>query len=266
MHVHTVTRNPETARRLRLSGIAVFEGFLEDDGWHSAVPPAPACAVNCVGSFDPTAEGYRRSYVEGMDSIARWSRKGAPGVFVYTSSTGVYGSAAGDVDEDTEPGPLSEKNRILFEAERMIVDEDLAERWFILRLSGLYGPGRHRLLDRVRSGDPGLTREIDRRMNIIHRDDACRAILDCLDAAPEIASQVFNVTSDVAANRREMIQWLSGHVHPEIDGKAAPGFVRDRTVPDRVVSNRKIREILGWRPRYPDYQAGYEAILNGVKT
>jgi len=266
LHVHAVTRNPETARRLRRSGIAVFEGFLEDDGWHSAVPSAPACAVNCVGSFDRTVEGYHRSYVGGMESIARWSLNGAPGVLVYTSSTGVYGSASGDVDEETEPGPLSEKSRILFEAERMVVDGGLAGRWFILRLSGLYGPGRHQLLDRVRSGDSGLSREVDRRMNILHRNDACRAILDCLDAAPEIASQIFNVTSDVAANRREMIRWLSGHVHPDINENAAPVIVCDRTVPDRVVSNRRIREVLGWRPRYPDYQAGYKAILNGVRS
>ena len=133
-----------------------------------------------------------------------------------------------------------------------------ARRWFILRLSGIYGPARHQLLDRVRAGDPELDQEVDRRMNIIHRDDACRAILDCLAAPPEIASQVFNVTSDYAAGRREMIQWLTRHVQGKIDRKAPLEFVRDRSVPDRVVSNRRIREVLGWRPLYPDFRSGYK--------
>jgi nucleoside-diphosphate-sugar epimerase len=261
VRVHALTRNPQTGGRLRELGANVFEGWLEEDAWHSSIPVSPAFAVNCVGALDRTESGYRRSYIGGLKSIARWARGGIPGVFVYTSSTGVYGSASGDVDEDTVPGPLSKKNRLLTEAERLVVDGCLARRWFILRLSGLYGPARHQLLDRVRAGDPELDREVDRRMNIVHRTDACRAILDCLVAPPEIASQVFNVTSDVAASRREMIQWLTRHSRHEKVGSVAPGFVRDRAVPDRLVSNKRIREVLGWRPLYPDFRAGYKAIL-----
>jgi len=187
-----------------------------------------------------------------------------PGVLVYTSSTGVYGKASGDVDEDTEPGVLSDKNQILRAAELTVAGGLLANRWFVLRLSGLYGPGRHRLLDQVRSGHSKFDGKFDRRLNIIHRLDACEAILDCLAAGPEIDSQIFNVTSDVAANRSEMIRWLTKRFHRDEQATggielAAPGV--ERNVPDRVVSNRRIREVLGWRPLYPDFRAGYRVIL-----
>jgi nucleoside-diphosphate-sugar epimerase len=264
MHIHAVTRNSETAWRLRRSGIRVIEALLQDDVWHSSVPKKPAYAVNCVGSSDRTIEGYRRSYVEGMRSITKWAAHGPPGVFVYTSSTSVYGSASGSVDEDTVPADLSSKNRILVEAEKRVSDGSISQRWFILRLAGLYGPGRHRLLDRVRAKDPDLAKETDRNLNAIHRDDACRAIFACLEAGPEVAPQVFNLTDDGAARRAEVIDWLTNRTL----GEDPPGNRQrtnegglDRRVPDRLVSNKRIREVLGWQPTYPGFRAGYEAIL-----
>jgi nucleoside-diphosphate-sugar epimerase len=199
-----------------------------------------------------------------MRSIAKWAAHGSPGLFVYTSSTSVYGSASGEVDEDTAPGNLSSKNRILIEAENRASDGSISCRWFILRLAGLYGPGRHRLLDRVRAGDPSLATETDRHLNTIHRDDACRAILSCLEAGPEISSQILNLTDDGAARRGEVIQWLTERTRGEdlpIIPSELGGYGLDRRVPDRIVSNKRIQEVLGWRPQYPDFRAGYEAIL-----
>lgn len=242
----------------------VIEGLLEDDGWHSSVPKKPAYAINCVGSFDRTAEGYRRSYIGGMQSIAKWAGESPPGLFLYTSSTGVYGSASGDVDEATVPRDLSPKNRILIEAEKRVSDGSISRRWFIIRLAGLYGPGRHQLLDRVRARDPNLATEKDRSLNTIHRDDACRAILACLKAGPEIPSQIFNLTDGGVVRRREVIRWLAERTlgeDPLVDGPQAVGYGPDRRMPDRMVSNKRIQEVLGWRPQYPDFRAGYEAIL-----
>lgn len=264
MRVHAVTRNPVAAGLLREQGVSVHEGWLDADDWHGSVPVSPAFAVNCVGSLDRTGEGYRRSYLGGMDSIARWARGGSPGLFVYTSSTGVYGSVTGAVDEETVPGELTEKNRILAEAERKITEGGISDRWFVLRLAGLYGPGRHRLLDRVRAGDPSLENEANRRLNTIHRDDACSAILACMRAGSNIPSQVFNLTADKAASRQEVIRWLRERTRSEsreTETTLADGYSLDRRVPDRVISNRRIKEALGWQPHYPDFRSGYEAIL-----
>lgn len=265
LRVHAVTRNTAAARLLREQGVHVHEGRLESADWHGSVPQSPAFAVNCVGSLDRTEEGYRRSYLGGMDSIARWAQHGAPGAFVYTSSTGVYGSATGEVDEETLPGELSAKNRILFEAEQMVAQGRISKRWFVLRLAGLYGPGRHRLLDRVRAGDPDLDRETERRLNTIHREDACSAILACLRAGPEIPFRIFNLSGDEAPSRREVIRWLRERLRrePPDSGRGVPGgYSLDRRIPDRAIRNRRIKEVLGWQPRYPDFRSGYATILN----
>jgi len=203
-----------------------------------------------------------------MASIARWARQGLPDVFVYTSSTGVYGGATGEVDEASLPGDQSPRNRILAEVERQVSKGKIAKQWFVLRLSGLYGPGRHRLLDRVRASDPTLADEPDRRLNSIYRDDAVRGVLACLQVGLKVDSQVFNLTADVASPRREVINWLIRRTRGETRPVGVPppsGYALGRRVPDRMISNRRIRQALGWSPRYPDFKSGYEAILAAEK-
>ena len=269
LEVHAVTRNPATAADLRTIGVSAVEGRLEEGGWHREVPRAPEYMVNCVSSADRTDEGYRRSYVDGMRSILSWAQGGAPAVGVYTSSTGVYGSVTGEVDEQTRPEPETNRSRILREAEILLEGTSAVKRWFILRLSGIYGPGRHQLLDRILAGDSTAGDEPDRPMNILHRDDAVDAVLACLAAPAGVPSQVFNVSGDRPAGRREMMAWLEKETRSFRAGQGAggrsPAIARTRRrVPERTVSNRRLCETLGWRPRYPDFQSGYTAILRDL--
>ncbi|MEZ5276043.1 MAG: NAD-dependent epimerase/dehydratase family protein [Opitutaceae bacterium] len=265
--VTVVTRNPGTAADLRKLDVSVVEGRLQDDSWHGDVPASPEYVVNCVGSADRTDEGYRQSYLEGMASILEWAKGGAPGVFVYTSSTGVYGRADGMVDEATVPEPDSERSRILFQTEELARESSAFDRWFILRLAGLYGPERHQLLDRVLAGQTIGADEPDRPLNIIHRDDAVEAILACLGAPAAIPSQVFNLSGGEPVSRREMMEWIEKRCRElglKVDLSvhvSEPRPSRVREIPDRIVSARRIGEVAGWRPRYPDFRSGYEAIL-----
>ena len=267
LKVTAVTRNPATAVDLRKLGVSVVEDRLQDDGWHGKVPAAPEYAVNCVGSADRTDEGYRQSYLEGMASIIDWAKVGAPGVLVYTSSTGVYGRASGQVDEETAPEPANERSRILLQTEELLRESSAFDRWFILRLGGLYGPGRHQLLDRILAGQTIGSEEPDRPLNIIHRDDAVEAVLACLGAPAAIPSQVFNLAGGEPVSRLEMMEWIENRCR-ELGLKvnlsvnvSAPRPSRVREIPDRIVSARRIREVTGWLPRYPDFRSGYEAIL-----
>ena len=140
------------------------------------------------------------------------------------------------------------------------------KRWFILRLSGIYGPGRHQLLDRILAGDSAAGDEPDRPMNILHRDDAVDAVLACLAAPAGVPSQVFNVSGDRPAGRLEMMAWLEFRFRelglmsdPSV--QPPPRESRRREVPARIVRSRRIREVTGWQPRYPDFRSGYEAIF-----
>jgi len=40
---------------------------------------------------------------------------------------------------------------------------------------------------------------------------------------------------------------------------------RSGPVPDRIISNARLKRVLSWSPHYPDFRAGYEAILGGVR-
>jgi nucleoside-diphosphate-sugar epimerase len=76
------------------------------------------------------------------------------------------------------------------------------------------------------------------------------------------ASKIFNVTDDLPVRKADLIAWLASELgvrFPGFSGQPVPG--RRIDPPDRAVSNAKIKKDLGWRPRFPDYKAGYRQLL-----
>ncbi len=136
-------------------------------------------------------------------------------------------------------------------------------RHFILRLAGIYGPGRHHLLDQLREGAATLGGAGEHRLNLVHRDDTVSAILACLAAPAALANEIFNVADTAPAPRAEVVRWLATQLDvamPEFDG-TTNARRSGRPVPDRVISSARIQRVLGWRPRYPDYVSGFGPIL-----
>ena len=83
------------------------------------------------------------------------------GTLVYTSSTSVYSQGGGvQVDETVPATGASERAQLLLDAEaRLKSNAGACARWFVLRLAGIYGPGRHHLLEQVRAGEVSGTAE-----------------------------------------------------------------------------------------------------------
>ena len=66
---------------------------------------------------------------------------------------------------------------MLLESEAIVQEaQDQLGQYFILRLAGIYGPGRHYLLDQLQSGSGVIPGRGDYRMNMIHLEDIVRAI------------------------------------------------------------------------------------------
>lgn len=268
--VEALTRNAEKAAVLRSQGLAkVVVAELASSDWHGQLDGAPDFVVNCVSSGGG-ADGYRRSYVDGMISILHWAAKasGSIGTLVYTSSTSVYPQGGGVNVEEAAPSEGATPNgKIIRESEILLQTAPAAARarWFILRLAGIYGPGRHHLLNQLRDGATSLGGSGEHRLNLAHRDDIVSATLACLTASDAIESQIFNVADSAPAHRGEVVRWLSaelGRPVPVFDG--LPGARRGgEPMPDRIIDNGKIRRTLGWQPRFPDYRAGFGAILRG---
>lgn len=266
LRVAALTRNPTRAAELSARGVATVVADLATDIWHGQMPGGADLVVDCVGAGGGGAGGYRHTYVEGLRSIFAWAGAAPVGTFVYTSSTSVYPQAGGT--RVTEEAPTSggrDTAQALVEAENVVrtLGGGVCRRWFILRLAGIYGPGRHQLLDRLQAGASELPGDGSHHLNLVHRDDICAAIWAAFAAPPEIGKRIFNVADDGAASRAELAAWLAarlGRPPPHFAGEL-PGD-RQRQVPDRIIANERLKSSLGWRPQYPTFREGYENLLS----
>ncbi len=267
LRVEALTRNRERAAELERLGATVVVGDIAADAWHAHLAPGPDFVLDCVGAGGGGLEGYRRAYVAGMQSLLEWTRAQPAGLVIFTSSTSVYPQDGGvEVGEDAPTHGAGPNGRILLEAEALLRETPAARRQaIVLRLAGLYGPGRHHLLDQVRAGAPQIGGEGTHHLNLIHRDDAGAAVMSLI-AAPEAPGDViFNVADDAAATKAEVIGWLAerlGRPAPRFAGGAASRRNGFAAPPDRIISNVRLKAGTGWRPRYPTFREGYAAILS----
>ncbi|MCB9701580.1 MAG: NAD(P)H-binding protein [Myxococcales bacterium] len=192
----------------------------------------------------------RALYVDGARRLLEALAARPPRRVVYTSSTSALADAEGWVDEDDARWPESERGRVQREGEAVV--QELCGRlgipWVILRLAGLYGPGRG--LGRIYRDDPTAILAGDgmQATNLIHRDDALAAVLAAVDAPPEL-SALIHVCDDDHRPRREMYALLA-----EARGEPPPRWERapsDGQVHGKRVANRRLGELLGVRLRHP---------------
>ena len=193
---------------------------------------------------------YRAAYVTGLDNVLGAAGAAVPRV-VFVSSTAVYGQDDGSVvDEDSPTEPTSFSGRILLEAEARAQ----AAGGTVLRLAGIYGPGRTRLLDEVRAGTatypPG-----DVHSNRIHRDDCAGALAHLLSLpSPD---PVYVGVDDDPAPRREVLTWLAERPDAPAPREAPGGRSRGG---DKRCSNARLRAS-GYGLAVPSYREGYAALL-----
>jgi nucleoside-diphosphate-sugar epimerase len=188
---------------------------------------------------------------------------------VYLSTVGVYGDRGGDwVDEETPPGPESARGRERLAAERAWQDFG-ARRGIavaILRLAGIYGPGRNALTQVARGGTRRIVKP-GQIFNRIHVADIAQAI----DAAfTRTASGIFNAADDEPSPPGDPLtfaaQLLDVAPPPEIPfAEAAPSMsplALSFWQECRRVRNAKLKRELGVALRYPTYREGLKALFD----
>ena len=261
--VSALTRNSAKAKDLRAMGVdKVIEAQIEDENWHDQLDSSQDFVVNCVGAASSDAQGYISSYIEGQDSVMKWLQQGSVKTFVFTSSTSVYPqSGKRFVDETASCVGVSEKGGLLLAAEQKCFPPvSSISRSFILRLSGLYGPGRHLLMNKVKQGED-IDGNEDRILNLIHRDDAANAVISCLQADASNLGRIYNVSDGTHATRGQIVAWLAESLN-----LSTPSFKGDdeEGTPNRKVSNNRILDDLSWSPEYSNYQLGYQSIFENL--
>lgn len=222
---------------------------------------APDYLVYCATPTSSDESAYRAIYVDGLRHVLGWLRQRGqrPRRLLFVSSTGVYGQQDGEwVDEGAPCQPPGYSGQVLLEAEGVA----LACGWpaSVVRLAGIYGPGRRWLLSQVRAGYR-VSSEPPLYGNRIHADDAA-GLLACLlqaDARGVALEAVYLGVDDEPAPLHEVIAWLRGQLG--VSHWAAESTVR--RAGSKRCSNARARA-LGWVPRYPSYREGYVALLESV--
>jgi nucleoside-diphosphate-sugar epimerase len=262
-------RSPEGAAALRQAGIRPVPGDLTRPSSLAQLPGPFDWVVNTVSSSRGDAEDYRAVYLEGMRTLATWLRGASPKKFVYTSSTGVYGQEDGSwVDETSPTRPATETGRILLETESIALEAAREQRLpaVILRLAGIYGPGRGYWLRRFLEGDPLPADQARRYSNMIHRDDAAGCIAAALERGG--SGEIYNGVDDAPVTLAEMFRWLAqelGRPLPSDEGQPSPAPGK-RAPTHKRVSNRKLKSQLGYTFLYPTFREGYRAELERLKA
>jgi NAD dependent epimerase/dehydratase family enzyme len=214
-----------------------------------------------TGETDPRLEYALSALLRGSTKLRR---------IVYLSTTGVYGDAGGGtVNEDTAPNPATPRARRRLAAETTLRSACAAAgvEWTVLRVPGIYGPGRLPL-DRLRRGEPLPQAALARPGNRIHVDDLGQALRLAL-LHPAAANAVFNVgdgDDTGTANYLQQLAQLTGLPAPTVlpDELARPHLSAEAwsfLMEARRVDTRRLRERLGFEPRYPNCASGLQASL-----
>jgi nucleoside-diphosphate-sugar epimerase len=242
----------------------------ETSNLKSPSPSAPRPLGAPKRSVGGSLHSYRSVYLDGTGNLLDWLSKSLPAKFIYISSTSVYGQTDGSpVDEASPAEPAAPTAKILVNTEDLLLAA-FRENHFpatILRLAGIYGPGRGYWFKQFLSGHAVIEGQGNRILNMIHRDDVVGAILAVLNspvAQPAgSASPIYNVVDNEPITQFEFFQWLSaklGRPLPPVTQSDDPP-ARKRGLTSKRVSNRKLRQELHYDLKFPTFREGYSSEL-----
>ena len=196
----------------------------------------PDVLIHCLSGKDGrNPDAYRVVYQETLRHLLELLQ---PQFTVFTSSTSVYPQNNADEVDESSPVGGTPTGDILVGAEKLAIEAGGAA----VRLGGIYGPERARFIEAARSGEPLPFGSPDAFINLIHRDDAARALF-------HIGSQrlpgAFNAVDNHPSRRTDLAESIRAN-SPLIAADC------DRRTPStgKRVKNEKLRST-GWTPQYP---------------
>lgn len=214
--------------------------------------------VFCPAAGKRDAELYQRLYVQGLEHVISWLGQGKRGLrhLLQVSSTGVYAQQDGEwVSENSRAEADSETSKALLAAEDVALRSGVPAS--VVRLAGIYGPGRNRLIEQARAGMT-VPAEPPQYTNRIHRDDAVGLLEHLLlqAEARELLAPCYLGVDDEPAALHEVVDWL----REQLGAKPSADAPSSGRVGSKRCSNELARES-GWEPVYPSYREGYAVLL-----
>jgi nucleoside-diphosphate-sugar epimerase len=266
--IYALSHTPERFARLRELGVIPIPGDLDRA---ETLAPLAGLAMDVVHSAPPQPHGSRDLRTARL--IAALAKgESLPQQLVYISTSGVYGDCAGALVDETRPvRPHTERARRRVDAERQL------RRWggragvriSILRAPGIYAADRLPV-DRLKKGTPALADDEDPYVNHVHAEDLARMVVAALrrgtpnrsynaaDDVPQKMGEYFDLVADTCGLPRP----------PRVTRAEAARTVSPVLLTfmdeSRRLSNRRIKEELRFRLRYPTVRHGLSAAMPHV--
>ncbi|HYC74001.1 NAD-dependent epimerase/dehydratase family protein [Brevundimonas sp.] len=254
-------RDPERRKALASTGVVTMDPG-DADALDRAVREAGAILVTAPPESDG-CPGLKRL-------VPALTRTGAfPDWIGYVSSTAVYGDRAGGwafEDDPLNAASLEGARRVRAERDWLDAGRGMGLTVQIFRLPALYGPGRSPV-DRLRDGSARLVRKPGQVFNRVHVDDAVAGLFASM-ARPRPGA-AYTLCDDEPAAADVVMEWAANRLGlprpPEVDldDPSVSDAMRRFYLDSKRLSNARAKAELAWRPRYPSWREGLEALIGG---
>jgi nucleoside-diphosphate-sugar epimerase len=237
-----------------MHGIHWLRGDLTDPASLRELPAGITRLVYLPAPATRDKAAYRAIFVDGLRHLLEALDRRKLARVLFVSSSAVYGEHDGDwVDEATPTDPPGFNGAVLLEAEQWLAEQSLPST--VLRLAGLYGPGRLQLIERLRAGQLRVPRETPHWANRIHVDDAAAAIAHLLQL--KSPQPLYLGVDDTPMPLDELYDFLAALIDAPLPAEgAAPAGVGSKRL-----RNARLHAS-GWAPQWPDAREAYAALLD----
>lgn len=244
-HLHAISADLDDP-----DSLTEFAGRLSRDSLLYYFAPPPATGVE-----DTRMKNFLKSL----------NPSNLPNHIIYISTSGVYGDQQGQtINEETFPNPQVDRAKRRYHAEQLLLEygvEHNSIAMTILRVGGIYGPGRlplQRLKDRI----PMLHENLSPQTNRIHADDLAQV---CFAAASnKAAGEIYNVSDGTNSNMTEYFNTIADFCDlprpPLVDWDEAEKTISKGMLSylkeSRKMDNSKMINDLGIELIYPNLKEG----------
>ena len=203
-----------------------------------------------------TEADYRAVYREGLERLVLAVAAPSLQRVLFVSSTAVYGAHGAQwIDEDTPTAPKSFNGRVLLETEQWLYKQNTQFETLSLRLSGIYGPGRSYLLERLRTGQATAPMTESHWVNRIHIEDAAAAVVHLMNLPNP--KPIYLVTDSTPLPMRVLYDALAKLV----GGPTPPAGDAPASIGSKRLSNARLRDS-GFTLKWPDSREGHAALMS----
>jgi nucleoside-diphosphate-sugar epimerase len=240
-----------------LPGLTWFESDLAQPETMKNLPTGITHILFSAAPNARTESDYRAVYFDGLRNVVQNAYSSALKRVLFVSSTAVYGEHGAEwVNEDTPVNPKNFNGRVLLETEQWLYTfgREHALTTLSLRLSGIYGPGRTALLEKLKLGQVGAPSSAAHWSNRIHVDDAAAAVVHLMEF--EHPQSTYLITDSTPLSMRTLYEALAQQVGGPVPAVSeSPAFVGSKRL-----SNARLRET-GFIFQWPDSRDGYRNII-----